>query len=199
MNVKKIVFFVLLFVAVTLFFLPILKENLLKQKVKEGITVTGGEYEVGKDIPRGAFDFKVTGNLVVQGKSFGNGSHFKAMPLQEGEIISVEGKGNLHMEPAQYKKLSTAKGRKYVIVDSGYYLIGKQIPPGDYLITYEGEGELDKVPFVQTIDNDSNILKTFDFKNGRQISVKLHNNTVLQIEKTMMEEVADLKVILEKN
>lgn len=198
MNVKKIVFFALLFVAVTLFFLPILKENLLKQKVKEGITVKEGEYEVGKDIPKGSYDFKVTGDLVIQGKSFYNGSHFKAMPLREGEIISIEGKGNLHMEPAQYKKLSTTKEQQYVIVDSGYYLIGKQITPGDYLITYEGEGESDKVPFVQTIDNDSNVLKTLDFKNGRQISVELHNNTVLQIEKTMMDEIADLKVILEK-
>ncbi|KGX87801.1 hypothetical protein [Pontibacillus litoralis] len=199
MTVKRAVFIILTMLTFALFFSSIIRGVFTEKEMGRKHTLQEGEYEVGKDIPQGVYDFEVSGNLIIQSKSFYNGSHFKAMPLTKGEVIYIEGEGTLHIEPAQNEILQLCNNQQYVIDDSGYYQVGKQISPGQYFLTYESNGNHEHIPFVQTIDNDSNVLETYYLdEQKKQIDIELEENTVLQVEKTMMEEVPELKVVLQK-
>ncbi|MBC1936422.1 hypothetical protein HCA69_08600 [Listeria grandensis] len=159
----------------------------------EKVTLSAGEYTVGKDLNPGDYDVTVVdGNVIYGGAQLAVGDTKFAQPAFDGEKFSIEGSGKVIFEPAKYKKLEPASEGVYRIYHSGYYKIDAQIPAGGYEVTYvardpDVDKELD--PLVQTTKNyDIQEGVTFDSKGKHYIN--LRKGEVLEVFKEFSRELS---------
>lgn len=199
MNLKKRVFLILLAVTILLAAAPIVEKRFLKEEMAEEAVLQQGEYKVGEDVPEGNYDVKFSGSPIFQGKEFQQQDEVKAMPFLEGELLYVEGEGEVRLVPARFEKLQLMEGQRYSIVHSGFYQIGEQLGAGSYNLRFHGDKEQDGAAFAQIIDAEKTVLETYSFQDQAEHLVELEEGTFLQIEKNPLEENSGLEIILEKN
>ncbi|UOE94409.1 hypothetical protein [Alkalihalobacillus sp. LMS39] len=192
MSSKKIVFLIICSVAIFLMAAPYIRTIFLE---KEELLLKAGVYEVGKDLAKGIYDIEAKDDVILQGKSYYKGGLAKAIPFQEGEFINIED-GSVLITKAKLDKLDTARNEEYIIRNSGFYYVGEQIEPGRYLLTFSDK--VTEIPFVQTIDKNREVIQTFDLVKYREVNIELTDTMILQIEKTLFEEIESLNITLKK-
>lgn len=195
MKTKRIVFLIICSIAILLIASPYIKSFFLESKQKDEILLKAGEYEIGKDISGGIYDIEAQDDLILQGKSFYEGGISKAVLFQEGEFINVEN-GSLLITKAMIDKLDLINNEEYVVKHSGFYYVGEQLETGKYILTYSTREF--GTPFIQTINDEREVIQTFDLDENKDINIELDENMILQIEKTLFEEVKDLDITLKK-
>ncbi|MFH0346686.1 hypothetical protein ACHADS_09005 [Bacillus vallismortis] len=169
----------------------------LKFNDAESITLNNGDYIVGKDINSGIYDIEVlTKEIEVFGKKLDEGDLLLGFRLSDNEKLIINGNGRVKFSKASFDKLKKIK-KQYIINHSGQYIVGKQIPTGTYKVSYrDPKGELNRNPFIQvskTIGKD--IITSFNINNKNQM-IKLENNNILLIAKTMDQEHNYVEIIL---
>ncbi|MFJ7471454.1 hypothetical protein ACIQWI_23200 [Peribacillus frigoritolerans] len=88
---------------------------------------------VGKDIDQGYYDIKA---LDSEAEFFGDKMHKNAVlharPFYLNAKMSIKGK--FEFKPSEFKK-AMKKNQKIIMKDPGHYVVGTEIPPGNYLLS----------------------------------------------------------------
>ncbi|MFD2616031.1 hypothetical protein [Terrilactibacillus laevilacticus] len=93
-----------------------------------------GNYVVGKGIDQGYYDIQVIeGNLVVSGDELEANNTLHAIPYWNNNKIWITGKGKVEFSPSSFSRLKKEDDH-YIISESGYYVVGSEIPSGKYQI-----------------------------------------------------------------
>ncbi|WKB36980.1 hypothetical protein QS257_09360 [Terrilactibacillus sp. S3-3] len=89
-----------------------------------------------------------------------------------------------------------------MIQHSGSYIVGKQFPPGSYILSCHDKEKNDKQdePLVQILPSfNKNSLSSLSVKPGQPISLDVEKGHILQIDKTILDESDSLTMFLQKD
>ncbi|MEW5552123.1 hypothetical protein ABGT22_19660 [Peribacillus frigoritolerans] len=162
--------------------------------------LSSGDYIVGKDIETGLYDVEsLSDNIHFNSFAISKGQKLINQDLTNNSHVSIKskGKGRIKLSPAKYEKLPKV-GNNYQIEHSGYYIIGKQIPSGKYIISYtiKNSSLKNKKPFIQVFTEfRGNPLKTYQFSK-KEYNLSLEDGNVLQVKKTFDKEEDNIIVRL---
>jgi hypothetical protein len=200
MNSKKIIFIIITLIAISIFSFPYLKDVFISNENYTHKTLRAGEYEIGLDFPSGEYDFQVTNNIFVQGKEFHDGAEAKGIRFHKGEMISIEGVGELEISPAANKILPKSEDDSYTIAHSGNYEIGEQLESGLYDVRLQGDVSMVKeLPLLQIIDKSENVKESISLPTDEVVSIDLEKGNYLQVEKSIMEELNQVIIVLSES
>ncbi|AOH56776.1 hypothetical protein ABE28_020600 [Peribacillus muralis] len=88
---------------------------------------------VGKDIDQGYYDVKALDNeAVFAGEKMHKNAVLHADPSYMNEKFSI--KGEFEFKPSEFKKV-VKKNQKLIMKDPGYYVVGTEIPAGNYVLS----------------------------------------------------------------
>ncbi|WP_285769020.1 hypothetical protein [Peribacillus sp. SI8-4] len=87
---------------------------------------------VGRDIDQGYYDLKALDNeAVFAGEKMHKNAVLHAEPSYMNEKFSI--KGEFEFKPSEFKKV-VKKDQKLIMKDPGHYVVGTEIPAGNYLL-----------------------------------------------------------------
>ncbi|MEC0348012.1 hypothetical protein [Peribacillus frigoritolerans] len=200
---KYIIFIIIILLFVFIIGVPYINDlikskDALKFNDAESITLNNGNYIVGKDINSGIYDIEVlTQEIEVFGKKLDEGDQLLGFKLSDDEKLIINGKGSVKFIKASFDKLKK-NNKQYIINHSGQYIVGKQIPTGQYKVSYsDPKGEISKQqPFIQVSKKiGKEIITSFNINNKSQM-IKLENDNILFIANTMNQEHNYVEIIL---
>ncbi|WP_110928209.1 hypothetical protein [Bacillus massiliglaciei] len=200
---KYVIFILIILLFVFIIGIPYINDlikskDALKFNDAESITFNSGNYIVGKDINSGIYDIEVlTQEIEVFGKKLDEGDQLLGFKLSDEEKLIINGKGSVKFIKASFDKLKK-NNKQYIINHSGQYIVGKQIPTGQYKVSYsDPKGEISKQqPFIQVSKKmGKEIITSFNINNKNQ-TVKLENDNILFIANTMNQEHNYVEIIL---
>lgn len=200
---KYVIFIIIILLFVFIIGVPYINDlikskDALKFNDAESITLNNGNYIVGKDINSGIYDIEVlTQEIEVFGKKLDEGDQLLGFKLSDEEKLIINGKGSVKFIKASFDKLKK-NNKQYIINHSGQYIVGKQIPTGQYKVSYsDPKGEISKQqPFIQVSKKiGKEIITSFNINNKNQ-TIKLENDNILFIANTMNQEHNYVEIIL---
>ncbi|AKS39715.1 hypothetical protein NP92_01900 [Anoxybacillus gonensis] len=200
MNKGKLaIFFSIIFICIAVFALRY--TNIFDNRQPKNIVIQSGDYVVGKNIREGTYDVIVLhGEVKFMQMKMREGDRWLAVQLRRGEHVYVEGKGKVRLKPSRFEKIERGRNDIYQINHSGFYLVGKQIPEGTYIITYTSH-DIKGKPFVQLLSSNRDVIHTYDFQNSRDKYYKVvcEKGQILEVHKNLFAESKHVVVILKKN
>ncbi|MBU8690440.1 hypothetical protein KM918_24370 [Priestia megaterium] len=206
MTKTKTTIFILIIVAcIAIIGYPFVK-NLIKNddplssNTAEQVTLSKGDNIVGKDLQPGFYDVKASSTkLSFMGIELSENDTLLGQYFDNEEHVIIEGNGNVKLSPAKFNTLSSSKGGKYLIQHSGFYIVGKQIPQGDYKLSYftKNKKTVDTKPFIQVLPKyGGNPLQTIQFEKKENYDITLKEGNILQVSKNLFEENNNIVVEL---
>lgn len=205
MTKTKVGIFVALAVITLLFFLVPKGIKYIKNQdpellnAAESVKLQSGEYTVGEDIKVGIYDMQVTkGSLSYFDTKLSKGDKLVGMELLDDNKIYFEGSGEIELTPAEFTPIKPSDGI-YTIEHSGYYEVGKQIPAGEYSLTYTPDKSSSEKPFIQILPSYADDARAgMQFENQETYDINLAAGEILTVKKTKSEELDDMEILLEK-
>ncbi|WP_048627472.1 hypothetical protein [Listeria ivanovii] len=205
MTKTKVGIFIALAVITLLFFLVPKGVKYIKNQdpellnAAESVKLQSGEYTVGKDIKVGIYDMQVTkGSLSYFGTKLSKGNKLVGMELLDDNKIYFEGSGEIELTPAEFTPIKPSDDI-YTIEYSGSYEIGKQIPVGEYSLTYIADKNSSEKPFIQISPSYADDARVdIQFENKDTYDITLKSEEILTVKKTKSEELDNMDVLLEK-
>ncbi|CAM4290311.1 hypothetical protein C1909_09980 [Listeria ivanovii] len=205
MTKTKVGIFIALAVITLLFFLVPKGVKYIKNQdpellnAAESVKLQSGEYTVGKDIKVGIYDMQVTkGSLSYFGTKLSKGNKLVGMELLDDNKIYFEGSGEIELTPAEFTPIKPSDDI-YTIEHSGSYEIGKQIPVGEYSLTYIADKNSSEKPFIQISPSYADDARVdIQFENKDTYDITLKSGEILTVKKTKSEELDNMDVLLEK-
>ncbi|AHI54646.1 hypothetical protein ACP0AK_09680 [Listeria ivanovii] len=205
MTKTKVGIFIALAVITLLFFLVPKGVKYIKNQdpellnAAESVKLQSGEYTVGKDIKVGIYDMQVTkGSLSYFGTKLSKGNKLVGMELLDDNKIYFEGSGEIELTPAEFTPIKPSDDI-YTIEHSGSYEIGKQIPVGEYSLTYIADKNSSEKPFIQISPYYADDARVdIQFENKDTYDITLKSGEILTVKKTKSEELDNMDVLLEK-
>ncbi|MFP7255179.1 hypothetical protein SFC02_12825 [Terribacillus goriensis] len=199
MDSKKVVFIVIGLIAILFLSFPYIKDAFLAKELDDSLILKSGEYEIGEDLPAGEYDFRVSGEITIQGKDYQDGAETKGIRLHKEELVSVEGNGEVEIFPTAKESLSKNEGGSYIISHSGNYEIGEQLESGLYEIQVQGDvGSEEEFPLIQILDESDTVKESISLENDKVVSLELKEGNYLQVEKSLMRELSEITIVLTK-
>ncbi|MFG6497021.1 hypothetical protein P8610_16795 [Fictibacillus sp. UD] len=207
-NFKKFVFIglIILFVGFlgSKYLIKIIKNNnpTFLNSAKE-VTLTNGDYMVGKDLNAGFYDvISLSDEVSFMPLKLSKGDKIVGQRLEKNEHALIEGSGKVRLLPAKYEPLTLNKNKEYRINHSGKYIVGKQIPVGRYNISYQikGNEKINNRPFVQVLPGyGKNTLNSLTFEKKLSYDIELKTGNLLEVHKSLMEEYDSVVILLKPN
>ncbi|MBM5597592.1 hypothetical protein D8Y16_10715 [Listeria seeligeri] len=205
MTKTKAGIFVALAVITLLFFLVPKGVKYIKNQdpellnAAESVKLQSGEYTVGEDIKVGIYDMQVTkGSLSYFDTNLSKGDKLVGMELLDDNKIYFEGSGEIELTPAEFTPIKSSDGI-YTIEHSGSYEVGKQIPAGEYSLTYTADKKNSEKPFIQISPSYADDARVdIQFENKDTYDIDLKSGEILTVKKTKSEELDDMDILLEK-
>lgn len=205
MTKTKVGIFIALAVITLLFFLVPKGVKYIKNQdpellnAAESVKLQSGEYTVGKDIKVGIYDMQVTkGSLSYFGTKLSKGNKLVGMELLDDNKIYFEGSGEIELTPAEFTPIKPSDDI-YTIEHSGSYEIGKQIPVGEYSLTYIADKNSSEKPFIQISPYYADDARVdIQFENKDTYDITLKSGEILTVKKKKSEELDNMDVLLEK-
>jgi hypothetical protein len=88
---------------------------------------------VGRDIDQGYYDIKaLDSEAVVAGNKMHKNAVLHAEPSYMNENFSIKGK--IEFKPSEFEKV-VKKNQKIIMKDPGHYVVGTEIPAGNYVLS----------------------------------------------------------------
>jgi hypothetical protein len=88
---------------------------------------------VGKEIDQGYYDIKaLDSEAVVAGNKMHKNAVLHAEPSYMNENFSIKGK--IEFKPSEFEKV-VKKNQKIIMKDPGHYVVGTEIPAGNYVLS----------------------------------------------------------------
>ncbi|MEH6908853.1 hypothetical protein [Neobacillus drentensis] len=110
------------------------------------------------------------------------GDKFLGVPFYSNNSISVEGKGTVLLEPAEFNKISLQDDKFILDNESGIFQAGMEIEPGNYELHVEGNMPFYVFVGVNNYDENSKNPKSFDIKDtSNEIKFTLKDEDILKI------------------
>ncbi|MBH0161830.1 hypothetical protein [Fictibacillus sp. 26RED30] len=196
-NFKKVVFIalVVLFLCFlgTKYLLKIIKnDNPTFLNAAEEVTLTKGDYLIGKQVKAGFYDvISLSDDVSLMPVKLSKGDMIVGQRLENNAHAIVVGNGSVKLLPAEYVPLKMDAQNKYRIVHSGNYMVGKQILEGKYKISYKvrGKGKVKEKPFVQILPGyGKDQLDSFAFEKASTYKINLETGNILDVRKSLEEE-----------
>ncbi|PZF91128.1 hypothetical protein C1903_01775 [Listeria ivanovii] len=205
MTKTKVGIFIALAVITLLFFLVPKGVKYIKNQdpellnAAESVKLQSGEYTVGKDIKVGIYDMQVTkDSLSYFGTKLSKGDKLVGMELLDDNKIYFEGSGDIELTPAEFTPIKPSNDI-YTVEHSGSYEIGKQIPVGEYSLTYIADKNSSEKPFIQISPSYADDARVdIQFENKDTYDITLKSGEILTVKKTKSEELDNMDVLLEK-
>ncbi|WNB92536.1 hypothetical protein [Bacillus sp. NEB1478] len=203
-NFKRVLFISLavLFIVFigTPYLLKIIKnQNPALMNSAEQITLKRGDYIVKKDIEPGFYDITaLTDNVSFMPFKLSKGDQILGLQLDKNTHVIIEGKGKVKLSPAKFETLKKPEN-EYVIDHSGNYLIGRQIPEGQYKISFNitSNKKIKEMPFIQLLPGyGKDPIKSLTFEKKSTQDIQLQTGNVLEVHKSMMEEYDHVVITL---
>lgn len=205
MTKTKAGIFVALVVITLLFFLVPKGVKYIKNQdpellnAAENVKLQSGEYTVGEDIKVGIYDMQVTkGSLSYFDTKLSKGDKLVGMELLDDNKIYFEGSGEIELTPAEFTPIKPSDGI-YTIEHSGSYEVGKQIPSGEYSLTYTADKKSSEKPIIQISPSYADDARVdIQFENKDTYDIDLKSGEILTVKKTKSDELDDMEILLEK-
>lgn len=207
-NFKKFVFMglIVLFIGFlgSKYLIKIIKSNnpTFLNSAKE-VTLTNGDYMVGKDLNAGFYDIiSLSDEVSLMPVKLSKGDKIVGHRLEKNEHALIEGDGKVKLIPAEYDPITLNKNKEYRINHSGKYIVGKQIPEGRYIISYQiiGNEKIKNKPFVQILPGyGKNTLNSLTFEKKKSYAIELEIGNILEVHKSLMEEYDSVVILLKPN
>ncbi|WP_271006343.1 hypothetical protein [Listeria seeligeri] len=205
MTKTKVGIFIALAVITLLFFLVPKGVKYIKNQdpellnAAESIKLQSGEYTVGEDIKVGIYDMQVTkGSLSYFDTKLSKGDKLVGMELLDDNKIYFEGSGEIELTPAEFTPIKSSDDI-YSVEHSGSYKVGKQIPAGEYSLTYTADKKRSEKPFIQISPSYADDARVdIQFENKDTYDIDLKSGEILTVKKTKSEELDAMDILLEK-
>ncbi|MBC2255466.1 hypothetical protein HCB46_08285 [Listeria ivanovii] len=205
MTKTKVGIFVALAVITLLFFLVPKGVKYIKNQdpellnAAESVKLQSGEYTVGEDIKVGIYDMQVTkGSLSYFDTKLSKGDKLVGMELLDDNKIYFEGSGEIELTPAEFTPIKPSDD-VYRVEHSGSYEVSKQIPAGEYSLTYTADKKSSEKPFIQVSPSYADDARVdIQFENKDTYDIDLKSGEILTVKKTKSEELDNMDVLLEK-
>ncbi|MGX9161940.1 hypothetical protein [Priestia megaterium] len=189
-NIKRGIFIVIVLVLAfllvySMFFskikLDLKNRNTVDNPAKE-ITLSTGTYTAGKEIKPGYYDVSSTsGSIKYNNISVKKKESILNYPVQDNTSQDIEGHGKLKFTPSKFQQLHKDKSNKYTVDHTGFYLLGKELPPGRYeLVSQSNSGQV----YIYESEDMSTINKSFDLKTQDKNNVNLYKGNLMFIQIT---------------
>ncbi|KFZ42356.1 hypothetical protein CS060_07440 [Anoxybacillus flavithermus] len=175
--------------------------NIFGDKQLKQIVIQSGDYVVGRNMGEGIYDvIALNGQVKFMQMKMNEGDRWLAVRLRHGEHVYVEGDGKVRLQPSRFEKIEERGDGIYQIKHSGFYVVGRQIPEGEYIITYLTKNTEEK-PFVQLLSSKRDVIHTYDFQNRKDKYYKVvcKKGQILEVYKNLFAESKHVLVILKKN
>lgn len=203
MDKKKIIVFIgiLAFASVFLFFTPIknfLEGNFLGTDEPKVLEVNSGEYTIGKEIKAGIYDFTVTKGVVrLENMTAFKGDKIERIELYDKSYFEIGEDGAIKITKAKEEAI-IPKDNVYTISSGGTYVIGLQIPVGNYEVKYNNSNKRKDPILIQTNNYDGSLVyESFELKDSFQ-KINLESNSILDISLSKEYENDKTEIILIK-
>lgn len=205
MTKTKAGIFIALVVITLLFFLVPKGVKYIKNQdpellnAAESVKLQSGEYTVGEDIKVGIYDMQVTkGSLSYFDTKLSKGDKLVGMELLDDNKIYFEGSGEIELTPAEFTPIKSSDDI-YSVEHSGSYEVGKQIPSGEYSLTYTADKKSSEKPFIKISPSYADDARVdIQFENKDTYDIDLKSGEILTVRKTKSEELDDMDILLEK-
>lgn len=160
-----------------------------------------GNYKVGEKIKNGFYDIKVKGTVQFLSRRLSNGDQLLGIELYKNNQVIVSGSGSVSLYPAAFNKLKKNSRGEYVIVHSGFYIAGKQLPPGKYTLHCSTKKKEKKqvdilVQILPSFNENSTLSKSI--KLSDTLSFVINKGNILQIDKALFDESNNVDILLTK-
>mgnify|MGYP001038448861 CR=1 FL=1 len=187
-NIKRGIFIVIILVLAflliySMFFskqkLDLKNRNTVDNPAKE-ITLPIGTYTAGKEIKPGYYDVTSTsGSMIYNNISVKKGESILNYPVQDNTSQDIEGHGKLKFTPSKFQQLHKDKPNKYAVDYTGFYLLGKELPPGRYeLMSHSNSGQV----YIYESEDMSTINKSFDLKTQDKKNINLYKGNLIFVQ-----------------
>ncbi|MBN8194044.1 hypothetical protein JI667_17995 [Bacillus sp. NTK074B] len=197
-SYKRIVFLIIVSVSVVFTGYPYVQSWMGDHNDKATeIELDRGVYTVGDEIEPGFYDIiSQNDHIQFMQRELSKGDKVLGIKLHVDEKISVQGKGAVTLVPASFDKIESTKGNEYVITHSGFYDIGKQLPEGEYQLSYSSETDYKEQPLVQILKPNGDILHSYYFDGEEQYTIHLKEENTLEVNKFLFTEAQNVEVKL---
>ncbi|QTL52608.1 hypothetical protein [Priestia aryabhattai] len=187
-NIKRILFifiiFALMFIfAYNMFFsklqLDLKNRNTVDNPAKE-ITLNTGTYMAGKDVKPGYYDItSISGSIVYNNISVNKGGSILNYPVQDNTSQDIQGNGKLKFKPSKFQQLRKDKSNEYIVDYTGFYLLGKELPPGRYeVLSHSDNVQI----FLYESDDMSTINKNLTLEKSNKEEINLYKGNLMFIQ-----------------
>ncbi|ACJ35151.1 hypothetical protein [Anoxybacillus flavithermus] len=200
MNKGKLaIFLALFFMCIAAFVFQY--TNIFDDNQPKQIVIQSGDYVVGRNMDEGMYDVIVlNGQVKFMQMKMNEGDRWLAVRLRHGEHVHVSGNGKIRLKPSPLEEIERGGDGIYRIKHSGFYFVGRQIPEGEYILTYVSKNAQEK-PFVQLLSSNRDVIHTYDFQNSKDKYYKVvcKKGQILEVYKNLFAESKHVLVILKKN
>lgn len=108
------------------------KQRTLENNPASYIVIESKDIVVGKDIEPGYYDIKALEDKAeFSGRKMRKNTKLHAVPLWENNRFSI--KGEVEFSPSKFEGVKQDEN-SLIIRNSGYYVVGEEIPEGDYIL-----------------------------------------------------------------
>ncbi|WP_047980207.1 hypothetical protein [Ornithinibacillus contaminans] len=205
MSRSKVVIFILIAGVFVIFIVsPFLSGFFNRDQIKDLAkeqSLAKGDYIAGEDIEPGYYDVVVMeGEVIFNGIQLSNKDKLLGQVIYDNSHTIVDGKGTIKMTPAGFESLSLNNQNEIVIEHSGNYIVGEQIPEGNYLLKYTVVGQDNeevKKPFIQILNGfEGEIIESYEFEKNDHTKITLKNEQVLEVHKSLFQEYENIIITL---
>lgn len=197
-SFKITVFLIIVFVSVAVIGYPYVQSWMGNHMDKASeIALDRGVYTVGDEIKPGFYDIiSQSDHIQFMQRELSKGDKVLGIKLHVDEKVSVQGEGVVQLVPASFDKIESTKGNEYVITHSGFYDIGKQLPEGEYQLSYSSETDSKEQPLVQILAANRDVLHSYYFEKEEQYTIYLKEENTLEVNKFLFTEARNVEIEL---
>lgn len=159
--------------------LDLKNRNTVDNPAKE-ITLNTGTYMAGKDVKPGYYDItSISGSIVYNNISVNKGGSILNYPVQDNTSQDIQGNGKLKFKPSKFQQLRKDKSNEYIVDYTGFYLLGKELPPGRYeVLSHSDNVQI----FLYESDDMSTINKNLTLEKSNKEEINLYKGNLMFIQ-----------------